>query len=49
MSTQEAVDVSSSVDTRAAPADLQAAAALISEHGNQLIPRVCYQLAADDR
>ena len=48
-SSQEALDVSSSVDTRAAPAHLQEAAALVSEHVNQLIPRVCNQLAADDR
>lgn len=48
-SNQEAIDVSSTVDTCAAPADLQDAAALISEHVNQLVPRVRNELAADDR
>lgn len=46
---EEALDVSSSVDTRAAPQDLQEAATIISEHVQQLIPRVCHHLAADDR
>lgn len=46
---QEALDVSSSVDTRAAPQALQEAAALISEHVQRLIPRVRHHLAADDR
>lgn len=48
-SSQEALDVSSSVDTRIAPEDLHAATTLISEHVNQLIPTVRNQLAADDR
>ena len=48
-SSQEALDVSSSVDTRIAPEDLHAAATLISQHVNQLIPSVRNQLAADDR
>lgn len=46
---QEALDVSSSVDTRAAPQDLQEAATIISEHVQHLIPRVRHHLAADDR
>jgi len=46
---QEALDVSSSVDTRAAPDALQEAATLISKHVQRLIPRVCHHLAADDR
>ena len=46
---QEALDVSSSVDTRAAPEDLQEAATLISEHVHHLIPRVRHHLAAEDR
>lgn len=48
-SSEEPFDVSSSVNTRAAPADLQTAAALISQHVNQLIPRVYNSLAADNR
>lgn len=48
-SSQEALDVSSSVDTRGAPEDLHAATTLISEHVNQLIPSVRNQLAPDDR
>lgn len=49
MSNQEAIDVSSTVDTRTAPASLQDAAALISKHVNQLLPRIRNELAADDR
>lgn len=48
-SSQEALDVSSSVDTRIAPEDLQAATTLIAEHVNQIIPSVRNQLAEDDR
>ena len=45
----QALDVSSSVDKRAAPKDLQAASAILSAHVNRLMPRVGDKLAFEDR
>ena len=48
-SSEEAMDVSSDVDRRLAPDDLQAASAVIAEHVNRLIPCRHTSLAPDDR